>query len=59
MLYWPSKKTGVGIKLLPKWDGPYRILAQLNEVTYRIDNGRRLIAVHVERLRKYKPWVRN
>jgi hypothetical protein len=59
MLYWPSKKTGVGVKLLPKWDGPYRVLARLNEVTYRIHNGRRLIAVHVERLRKYKPWVRN
>jgi hypothetical protein len=54
MLFWPAHRTGVGIKLLPKWDGPYQILERLNEVYYRLDNGNRLLAVHVERLRKSK-----
>ena len=36
MIYWPVPKQGYTQKLLPNWQGPYKILAKLSDLTYRI-----------------------
>jgi len=56
MVYWPSPKYGLSTKLLPRWQGPYKVQAQENAVSYRIDTGKTTLVIHVQRLRKYKPW---
>ncbi|CAK1601323.1 unnamed protein product [Parnassius mnemosyne] len=42
-------------KLQAKWDGPYRIVTRINDVTYRIQKGVRGTPkiVHVDRLARY------
>ena len=57
MVYWPIPKRGLTQKLLPKWDGPFKIIAKLGPVTYRVEKGNKVFAVHVQRLRKYEPWL--
>lgn len=58
MMYRPTPKKGHTMKLLPRWEGPYKILEQVNEVNYRIEmGGVRNIVVHVQKLRKYRPWL--
>ena len=39
--------------LVPMWEGSYTILAQVNPVTYRVQNESRLFPVHVQRLTKF------
>ncbi len=39
--------------LVPRWEGPYRIVAQLNPVTYRVENEQRIFAAHVQRIIKF------
>ena len=56
MLYWPVPKKGYSLKLLPSWDGPYEIEAQLGPVTYRIRKGTKTQCVHVQRLKLFEPW---
>jgi hypothetical protein len=57
MVFWPTPKKGFSQKLLPKWEGPYKIVKRLGEVSYRIEKGNRQFVVHVQRLRKYQPWI--
>ena len=58
MLFWPVRKVGFTQKLLPRWDGPYRIVKRLSPVTYRIEKGNKNLVVHVQRLRHYEPWLK-
>jgi transposase InsO family protein len=58
MVFWPIPKQGVSNKLLPKWEGPYTIKNKICDTTYRVENNDgRTFAIHVQRLKKYKPWV--
>jgi hypothetical protein len=56
MVYWPIPKKGFSQKLLPKWDGPFEIVARLGKVTYRVKDSKRTLVAHVQRLRKYEPF---
>ena len=59
MIYTKVPKKGLSLKLLPKWDGPFRISERLDTVTYRVESidGTKIMAVHVQRMRKYRPWI--
>jgi transposase InsO family protein len=56
MVYFNTPKTGLSTKLLASWDGPYKVHSKLNDVTYRVEKDNRNFAVHVQRLRQYKPF---
>ena len=60
MVFIPATTTGLSYKLLSHWEGPYEVLNRINAVTYRIKvvKGHKieLRAVHVQQLKKYKPW---
>ena len=52
------KQLGLIHKLAPKYNGPYQVIQQLHESTYRVQNPNDLyeiITVHVNRLRRYYP----
>jgi hypothetical protein len=55
-----SKEAGPGksAKLLPYWDGPYKVVRQLTELNYRVEtaNGKKSFIAHVQRMRRYQPW---
>jgi transposase InsO family protein len=58
MVFWPVPKQGVSNKLLPKWEGPYKVINKLGDTTYRIENDNgRTFAIHVQRLKKYNSWT--
>ena len=63
MVRFPAMKEGLSYKLLEHWDGPYKVIAKIDNVTYRVriesNNGRRsrLDPVHVQRMKLYKPWI--
>jgi transposase InsO family protein len=52
-VFTPSKKKGLSPKLSSPWKGPYEIVDQLSDVTYRIRpvNGKKLTVIHVNRLK--------
>ena len=56
MVYWPAAKTGLSKKLLPSWQGPYKITSQVTPVTYRVERGSKILPIHVQRLRLYTPY---
>ena len=58
MVHWSIQKPNLpSKKLLPRWEGPFRIVARIGSLTYRIirDDGK-TFAIHVMRLRKYDSW---
>ncbi len=58
MLFTPRTKESFSTKFLPRWVGPYKIIAKMGTLTYRIMkiDGKKNVVVHVQRLRKYQPW---
>ena len=56
MVFWPIPKKGMSKKLLPKWEGPFKIIKQLSSVNYRVEQEGRSLVVHVQRLIPYVPW---
>lgn len=54
-LHNPVRSKGKSPKLQAKWDGPYRVVTRINDVTYRIQKGLRGAPkiVHVDRLARY------
>ena len=52
----PTRKVGVCSKLTSPWKGPYVVVAVLDDVTYRVQAGRRAKpkVYHVDRLKSYK-----
>ena len=59
MVYWPVPKKGFTKKLLPKWQGPFKIVAKISPLTYRIEKDAKSIAIHVQRLLRYTPFTPN
>lgn len=57
MVYWPVAKLGAAKKLLPVWRGPFKIISQISPVTYRVAKGSVTLPVHVQRLRRYRPYA--
>ena len=55
-LHDPTKRVGLSPKLRPTWDGPYIIIKQLTDVTFRIQKGPRCKpkVVHCDRLKPYR-----
>ena len=53
MMHKPTTIHGLSSKLLPKWDGPYKIVEEINPVTYKIANENQVFVRHVQSLRKY------
>ncbi len=60
MIYSPKTKIGLSTKLLPRWDGPYKIINCISLVNYRVESldKKRSFVVHVQRMRLYKPWTK-
>jgi predicted aspartyl protease len=56
MLFTPRSEIGLTKKFLSRWTGPYKVLAKVNPVNYRLEALPHV--VHVQRLRRYRPWVR-
>ena len=58
MVYFPATQIGKTTKFLPKWQGPFKIIAKLSSVNYRVASvdGTKILVVHVQRLIPYKPW---
>lgn len=54
-LHNPMRKKGKSPKLSPNWEGPYRVVTKINDVTYRIQRNPRspCKVVHVDRLARY------
>ena len=55
MLHRPVTVRGLSAKLLPKWEGPFKVIGQVNPVTFRIANDENIFVRHVQCLRKYIP----
>ena len=51
-----ARKKGVSKKLQAKWDGPYKILDKLSDVTYRIRKGKQTKpkVVHFDKIKPFK-----
>ena len=56
-------ETGLSLKLGRRWKGPYKIEKKIDNTTYRVrekeKNRIRLVPIHVQRLKKYKPYQTN
>lgn len=57
MIYWPIPKRGLSQKLLPKWQGPYKVVKQLGPYTYRVAYDKQTLVVHVQRMMRYEPFL--
>ena len=44
------------IKLLRRFEGPYRVESQLDNVTYRLKKEEKIIVAHVQRMLRYYEW---
>ena len=54
MLFTPRTQIGLSRKFLSRWTGPFKIISKINPVTYRLELHPN--AVHVQRLKRYRPW---
>lgn len=54
-LHNPTRRKGKSPKLQTKWEGPYKVVTRINDVTYRIQRHPRgaLKVVHIDRLAPY------
>lgn len=52
-LYNPIRQVGICTKLLPKWNGLYTVIKQINDVIYKIRKGQQYKIVHMNRLAPY------
>lgn len=54
-LHNPTRRKGKSPKLQNNWDGPYKVVTRLNDVTYRIQKQPRgtFKVVHIDRLARY------
>jgi hypothetical protein len=55
-LYRPTHTKGKSPKLQSSWDGPYKVVTQINDVVYRIQRNpkSRMMVVHLDRLASYQ-----
>lgn len=62
MVYFPVAQRSLSQKLLPKYEGPFRIINKLDSVTFRVqsvENKRRIFVVHVQRMLKYNGEIKS
>jgi len=54
-LFNPSRKKGLSPKLQRNWEGPYKVIKQINDLVYRIQRSPRtkMKVVHLDRLQPY------
>jgi hypothetical protein len=54
-LYRPTRTRGKLPKLQPSWEGPYKVITQINDVVYRIQRhpGAKIMAEHLKTLAPY------
>ena len=60
LIHFPASviaRPGLSTKLLPSWEGPFKIVERVNKVTYRIATPSKLQSVHISRIKKYTPWT--
>ena len=59
MILYETPKKGLTLKFLPRWHGPFKILKKIDDVTFRVESEdqTKIIAVHVQRIRLYRPWI--
>ena len=55
-VYFGLPEAGKTFKLLPRFDGPYEVVAKLDAVTYRLRKDEKIIVAHVQRMLKYHQW---
>ncbi|UYV84370.1 K02A2.6-like [Cordylochernes scorpioides] len=55
-LFHPKRKKGFSLKLMPVWEGPYKIIRRINDLVYRIQRSSKSKAkvVHLGRLACYQ-----
>ena len=60
MIYTPAHIEGISKKLIAQWEGPYEIMSKIDAVTYRVKkinkSKMKIIPVHVQRMRLFRPW---
>lgn len=57
LVYVPATKKGLTTKFLSKWEGPYKVVRRLGNITYRVaKDDNYSTSVHVQRMRPYKPF---
>ena len=44
--------------LVPRWEGPFQVIEKLDDVTYRVQNDEKIIAIHVQRIHLFQSIVR-
>jgi hypothetical protein len=57
MVYFPVPKVGLSYKWVPKYDGPFKVVAKIDQLNYRIQdlkNEKRTFVVHVQRMLKWQ-----
>ena len=56
-VYFPNVKPGLTTKLACLWRGPFKVIAKITDVTYKINCGRKgkPQVIHVDRIRKKYP----
>ena len=62
MLFTPRTEVGMSTSFLPRWGGPYVVTNQIGDLNFRIESicePKKSQTVHVNRLRPYRPWLRN
>jgi hypothetical protein len=55
-LYCPTRMKGKSLKLQSSWEGPYKIVTQINDVVYRIQKNprSRMMVVYLDWLALYQ-----
>ena len=56
MMHRPTTVRGLSSELLPKWEGPYNVIEEINPVTFKIANESNVFVRHVQSLRRYVPF---
>ena len=58
-LYNPQRKKGKSPKLMPSWEGPYKVIKRINDVVYRIQRSpkSKMKVVHLDRLTAFQGSV--
>lgn len=58
-LYNPKRRKGKSPKLQQSWEGPYKVIKQINDVVYRIQQSPRtkMKVVHIDRLTRYNSGI--
>ena len=56
MICFQAQKQCMSLKLLPRWEGPFRIISKIYDVTYECEslNGKKTQTVHVQRMRLFQ-----